>query len=284
MLIDGKQLAETILEELAIRVDQLKTEKNIIPHLAIIRVGDDPATTSYVNQKKRMGEKIGGNVSIYNFSQDVPQEKVLESIDFLQKMGDIHGLIVQLPLPNQLNEDILINRVAKEKDVDGFREDSEFNEPISEAVIRILKEIFSLEQVKKNVIAKDFIPWLKVQKIVVMGKGKTGGKPIINILKELGITPVIIDSKTPNREEITSSADILVCAVGKGTIITEGMVKKDAILIGIGMHLGQDGKLHGDYDFEEISAKAGYFTPVPGGVGPVNAAMLLANLVDAASH
>jgi methylenetetrahydrofolate dehydrogenase (NADP+)/methenyltetrahydrofolate cyclohydrolase len=284
MIIDGKQLAEQILEELSIRVAKLKEQKNIIPHLAVIRVGEDPATTSYVNQKKRMGEKIGGTVSIYNFDENVTQEKVLECIDFLQKHGGINGLIVQLPLPPQLNENLLTRAVDRDKDVDGFREDSEFNEPIAEAALKILEEVFLLEKQKENNTAKEFVAWLKPQKIVVMGKGKTGGKPIINILKKLNIVPLIIDSKTPNIEELTRSADILVCAVGKGKIITEAMIKKDAILLGIGMHKEADGKLHGDYDAEEIAEKAAYYTPIPGGVGPVNAAMLLVNVVNAMEH
>jgi len=284
MLIDGKQLAEKILVELSRRVEKLKEEKKIVPHLAVIRVGDDPATTSYVNQKKRMGEKIGGTVSIYNFPFTIQQDKVLECIDFLQKEGNIHGLIVQLPLPSQLDEEILTQAVDKDKDVDGFRQDSSFNEPIAEAVIRILEEVFLVERQKKKTTAKEFISWLKPQKIAIMGKGKTGGKPIINIFKSLMLNPIIIDSKTPNREEITKTADILICAVGKGKIITEGMIKKDAILICIGMSLGPDGKLRGDYDSEDIKDKASYYTPVPGGVGPVNAAMLLTNVVDAAER
>src|SRR5689334_14714849 len=117
MMIDGKQLAENILEELAVRVHSLQKNQNIVPHLAVIRVGDDPATTSYVNQKKRMGEKIGGTVSIYNFDKGVSQNEILECIDFLQKKGGIHGLIVQLPLPQQLNEEVLTNAVDLNKDV-----------------------------------------------------------------------------------------------------------------------------------------------------------------------
>lgn len=129
----------------------------------------------------------------------------------------------------------------------------------------------------------EFNTWLTSQKVVVMGKGKTGGKPIISIMKKYGIEPIIVDSKTQNPNEITKTADILVCAVGgRGTIINESMIKKDAILIAIGMSLGSDGKLHGDYEPEEIAERASYYTPVPGGVGPVNAAMLLVNVVEAA--
>src|SRR5436190_996677 len=146
MLIDGKQLAQEILTDLQQRVAKLQEEQSIIPHLAIIRVGDDPATTSYINQKERMGKKIGGVVSTYNYPTNVSEKELLEAINFLQTKGQVHGLIVQLPLPKHLNETTLTMAVNPEKDVDGFREDAEFNEPIAEAVIRILEEIFKIEQ------------------------------------------------------------------------------------------------------------------------------------------
>ena len=321
MLIDGKLLAAKILEDLRKRVENLSNGKNITPHLGVIVVGEDPATASYVRQKKKMGEQIGGTVSVYNYPDSIGQSELEHNIDFLQKEGDLDGLIIQLPLPKQLNEEELTNRVDKDKDVDGFREDSEFDEPIAIAVIRILEEIYDLEQEKpaekrignterevkgdergrapdnaqattganidgRETIGRplnDFRTWLKAQKVVVMGKGKTGGKPILTIMKKYGVEPTIVDSKTQNVSEITQTADILVCAVGgQGTIVNESMIKKDAILIAIGMSLGADGKLHGDYEPEEIADKASYYTPVPGGVGPVNAAMLLVNVVDAA--
>lgn len=321
MLIDGKLLAAKILEALKKRIEDLSYEKNKIPHLGVIVIGDDPATASYVRQKKKMGEQIGGIVSVYNYPSTIDETELEQNIDFLQKEGELDGLIIQLPLPKHLNEETLTNRVEKNMDVDGFREDSEFDEPIAIAVIRILEEIYDLEKEKpaeKRIRigqetrgdtagkdsgsadrqtegaltegkaeagprAKEFSAWLKAQKVVVMGKGKTGGKPIITIMRKYGVEPTIVDSKTQNPEKVTRSADILVCAVGgRGTIINESMIKKDAILIAIGMSLGSDGKLHGDYEPEEIADKASYYTPVPGGVGPVNAAMLLVNVVDAA--
>ncbi len=283
MLIDGRLLAQKILEDLSKEVYNLQETHDKQPHLAIIKVGEDPATASYVRQKEKMGKQIGGIVSTYNYPESISQKELQQSIDFLQKKGDIDGLIVQLPLPAHLDEDALTLAVDADKDVDGFREDSEYIMPIAAAVIRILEEVFQEEQAKKDTTLKEFETWLKGQKIVILGKGKTGGRPIIEILKKMGMTPIIVDSKTQNRDEVTRSADILVCAVGgKGTIVNESMIKKDAILIGIGMHIGPDGKLHGDYETEEIKQKAAYYTPVPGGVGPVNAAMLFVNVVKAA--
>lgn len=287
MLIDGKLLSQQILENLRKQVDNLQ-EKHITPHLGVIVVGNDPATASYVRQKKRMGEQIGGVVSVYNYPDTVSQTELETNINFLQKEGNLNGLIIQLPLPKQLDEEKLTMMIDDDKDVDGFKPDSHFNEPIAEGVIKILEYVFQEEQgrmkgVKNQNNSETFTQWLQSQSVVVIGKGKTGGRPIITIMKKYGVESKIVDSKTPNPTEVTQSADILVCAVGgRGTIINESMIKKDAILIGIGMSLGPDGKLHGDYDQEEIKDKAAYYTPIPGGVGPVNAAMLLANVVKAA--
>ncbi len=287
MVIDGRELAHNILEDLKKRVATLIEEKDIIPHLGIIRVGDDPATTSYVKQKEKMGRSIGGEVSTYNYPETVSQQELLTAIHFLQTKGDIDGLIIQLPLPRHISEETVTQAVLPSKDVDGFRPDSQFIMPIAAAVMHILEEIHILDQGKEDfpLELKKFSHWLRSQNIVVMGKGTTGGKPIIDLLRTMHIEPTIIDSKTQNRRELIQRADILICAVGsKGTIITEDMIKKDAILIGIGMHLGPDGKLHGDYESEEIKDKAAYYTPIPGGVGPVNAAMLLVNVVAAAEQ
>ncbi|MGH7246233.1 MAG: bifunctional 5,10-methylenetetrahydrofolate dehydrogenase/5,10-methenyltetrahydrofolate cyclohydrolase, partial [Candidatus Levyibacteriota bacterium] len=281
MLIDGKQLAEKIIEDLTKKVRDLEQSSGIIPHLAIILVGDDPASIAYVGQKEKMGKQIGAVVSTYKYPLTISEKELLEHVEFLQNKTDIHGLIVQLPLPKHLDEQIVTNAVNREKDVDGFREDSLYPEPIAAAAIKILEEAHNLE-LEKGKTKTIFTEWLKEKNVVVMGKGKTGGKPIIDILKEYGVEPTVVDSKTKNASIITASADILVCAVGKGTFVHPGMIKKDAILLGIGMHRGNDGKLHGDYDGEEIKDKAAYYTPVPGGVGPVNAAELLVNVVDAA--
>ncbi len=287
MVIDGRALAHNILEDLKRRVAILQESKNIIPHLGIIRVGNDPATTSYVRQKEKMGKRIGGLVSTYNYPDTISEQELLDSIDFLQSKGAVDGLIIQLPLPNHLSEEKITVAVQPQRDVDGFRSDSPYIMPIAAAVMHILETIHILDQGKEtfHLELTKFSVWLGAQRIVILGKGITGGKPIIDLLKKMDIEPIVIDSKTKNTQELTQKADILICAVGgKRTIISETMIKKDAILIGIGMHLGEDGKLHGDYETEEIKGKAAYYTPIPGGVGPVNAAMLLANVVAAAEQ
>lgn len=284
MLIDGRALAQQVLDDLAKRVENLQQKTKTTPHLGIILVGNDPASEAYVRQKTKMAHQIHADATVYKYPENISQEKLINDISFLQKNELLHGLIIQLPLPVQLDEQTLIDSVNSNKDVDGFKSDSQFEEPIALAVIKILEEVWELEKQKINDI-KDFNSWLKSQNIVVMGKGKTGGRPVMNIMDKYNAKYSIIDSKTQNTNELTSNADILICAVGnRGKIIHDGNIKKGAILIGIGMHKGSDGKLHGDYDSEEIKDKAGYYTPIPGGVGPLNAAMLLVNMVESAEQ
>lgn len=194
-------------------------------------------------------------------------------VDKLNSDQQVHGIIIQRPLPIQIDEIAARQIVIPSKDVDGFLPNSKFNEPIAEAVLEILKTVFEQKP------ADEFISWLKAKKIVVVGKGRTGGGPVINLFRKLEVKPLIIDSKTPNPAEIVKSADILISTVGRHGIIRTNEVKKGAILIGIGMHKGEDGRLHSDYNQEEIASVASYYTPVPGGVGPVNVAMLLKNLI-----
>lgn len=272
MKIDGNLIAEKILSGLEKRVTKLK-KKNIIPHLAIILIGEDYASKAYVNQKKIKGELIGAKISIHHFNEDVSEEELENFVENLNKDSNVHGIIIQRPLPPQIDEIKARNMILPQKDVDGFLENSKFEEPIAEAVLEILKTVFEQKP------TDEFINWLKAKKIVVVGKGRTGGRPIINLFRKLGVEPLIIDSKTPNPAKIVKSGDILISTVGKHVIFSNE-VKKGAIVIGIGMRKGEDGKLTPDYNQEEISEIASYYTPVPGGVGPVNVAMLLKNLIN----
>lgn len=306
MLIDGKALAQEILDGLKNRVKKLQLEKNITPCLDIILVGTDPASEAYVRQKVKMAQNIHSDVTVYKYPENISQKELLYNIDFLQKNTELHGLIIQLPLPDQLNDDILLENVKNNKDVDGFKKDSAFEEPLAKAVIYILEYIFSLEQKSRKEnppgrwptepkrsqdsfrgdggVTNNFLKWLRSKNIVIIGKGKTGGMPIIQAFRKKGIGYSIIDTKTNNPAELIGQADILVCAAGREVLVHEGIIKKDAILIGIGMHKGEDGKIHGDYNNEDVKDKTKYYTPIPGGVGPVNAAMLLANVVESAER
>ena len=284
MKVDGKLIAESILKNLKREVSSLKKQK-VTPHLAIILIGHNHASLSYVNQKKQKAELIGAKTTIYHFEDDVSLEKIEKLVRKLNNDLKVHGIIIQRPLPPHIGEEFARNIVTKEKDVDGFLPNSRFDEPIAEAVLEILKTIFLDVQLKKSqeegLVCKTVTEWLKSKQIVVVGKGDTGGRPVINLFKKMKIEPVVVDSKTPNPGKIIKSADILISTVGK-PVIRSNEVKNGAIVIGIGMHKKEEsGKLYPDYDQEEISKIASYYSPVPGGVGPVNVAMLLKNLIFA---
>jgi len=281
MKIDGNKIAENVLKELKEKVKDLK-KKGIIPHLTIILIGSDHPSKAYVNQKKLKGEVIGAKISIYNFEDTLSQDKLEKFVEKLNKDSNVHGVIIQRPLPPQINEIKTREMVTPEKDVDGFLKNSKFKEPIAEAVLEILKTIFSDIQINKSqeegLSCTNTYEWLKLKKIVVVGKGDTGGRPVINLFNNMRIKAEVIDSKTKNPEKIVKSADILISTVGK-PVIFSNEVKKGAIVIGIGMRKEKNGKLTPDYNQEEIAKIASYYTPVPGGVGPVNVVMLLRNLV-----
>lgn len=274
MKIDGRQIARSILDDLRKEVEDLRS-KNIVPELAVILVGDDPASEAYVRQKQIRGEEIGIKVTLIRRSPSTTQEELLRTIGILNSDKTIHGIVLQQPLPPNIDVEVLTKNIDAKKDVDGFCQRSLFTPPIAEAVITVLKNISSLEK-------QNFQDWIINKKTVVIGKGKTGGKPIINRLQAMQIPLEIIDTKTPNPEKLTQSADIIISCVGKKNTLKSEDIKDGAVLLAVGMQQGDDGKLFGDYSEEEIKNKASYYTPVPGGIGPVNVAKLLQNVVDSA--
>jgi methylenetetrahydrofolate dehydrogenase (NADP+)/methenyltetrahydrofolate cyclohydrolase len=304
MKISGKQIADKILQELKERVKKLK-EKKVIPHLAVILVGEDSSSTSYVNQKKLKGEGIDAQITVKHLQPTIKQSQLLKIIGKLNSANNIHGIIVQRPLPKDLNGEQINSTISPKKDVDGFLPNSKFQPPIALAVLRILEDVynhsprrspsgrivwcipsvtFEVARQQPRLLEGGFLNWLTSQKIVIIGKGETGGNPIINTFKKMGIEPKIIGTKTPNPQNLTKKADIIISAVGKPNIVKPEMIKKGVILIAVGMHLGEDGKLHGDYNDKKIKNFASFYTPTPGGVGPVNVAMLLENLVKATKN
>jgi methylenetetrahydrofolate dehydrogenase (NADP+) / methenyltetrahydrofolate cyclohydrolase len=272
MRIDGKQIAQDILDNLKRQTGELK-KKNIIPHLAIILIGNDPASIAYVNQKEIKAQSIGVNTTIKNLSSKITTKELLDIIKVLNEDKNIHGIIVQQPLPPQIDLNKTINAIDPKKDVDGFHPKSYFQMPIAMAVLEILEETCD---------CSNFNKWLKSKNITIIGKGETGGKPLIQMFEKMKIKPIVIDSKTKNPENLIKKADILISAVGKSNIIKGNMLKKGVVIIGLGMYRGQDGKLHGDYEENDIKDKASFYTPVPGGIGPINVAMLLKNLIISA--
>ncbi len=267
MKIDGKQIALELIKELQIRADKLK-ENGITPHLYIITFGNDPQTESYLKQKLLRADQIGAKITIKRYEETVNPKEIFDLIHSLNHDVNTHGIIVQRPMPSSLNEEEISSAVTVLKDVDGFNPDSNFEVPVALAVFEILKRTGSVDLENKN--------------IILAGKGITAGKPIYELFSKRGLKTNLIDSKTKNEDVILKEADIIVSSVGK-KIINANNVKKGVILIGVGMHT-EGGKLKGDYDEVEIEHIASFYTPTPGGVGPVNVTMLMKNLVEAAER
>ncbi len=286
MRVDGKTIAQEILESLSRQVILLK-QKNITPHLAIILIGNDPASIAYVKQKILKANKVGIKTTLLNHESRIKpspraqaegNQELVETIEQLNNDNNIHGIIIQRPLPLHINSELIDRAIDPKKDVDAFNPKAKFDSPISMAILAILEHIYYSLKIKNT----KFTQWLCSKKIVVIGKGETGGRPVIKTLKKLGVKPIIVDSKTQNSKFKTQEADIIISAVGKPKILNSSSIKKGAILISIGLHKGADGKLHGDYEEDEIKNTASFYTPTPGGVGPVNVSMLLKNVVHSA--
>lgn len=286
MVIYGKPIAKDIYKRVKPIILSL-IAKNIIPTLAIILVGDDLPSKVYVGRKKKMGEELGINVFVDQKSKHIKEEQLLTIIENYNNDPNIHGIIVQLPLPHRLSEEKIINTIAKEKDVDGFLENSAFSNPLAMAVEYVLKTVVT-DECKNKPYCLPLREWLKDKKIVVVGKGKSAGEPIYNRLARLAARQakmsnniVQLSRSSENPQEAIKGSDIVISCVGKKNIITSKNLKKGAILIGVGLH-SENGKLSGDYNESEIKNIAAYYTPTPEGMGPVNVASLLENVVEAA--
>lgn len=264
-IIDGKALRDKILAELKAKIEK----ENLKPVLAIVQIGENEASQRYIKQKKLAAEEIGAEVNLINFPENVSQEEVEAKITKLNQDKQVSGIIVQLPAPDSLNSDKLVEMVAKEKDVDGQVENSPFKPATPSGVMKILEEY------KVN---------LKDKTVVVLGRSKLVGAPLKEMLEEFGAKVVQIHSQTPKPiDSLVIQGDIVISAVGQPKLVTAEMVKEGAIVIDVGINRDNEtGKLVGDVDFEAVSAKASLITPVPGGVGPLTVAMLMTNLVQAA--
>ena len=274
-IIDGKAISAKTKEELKNEVTALKNQ-GVAVGLAVIIVGDDPASRVYVNNKKKACEMLGIYSEEYALPGDTDMESLLGLIEELNTRKDINGILCQLPLPKHLDEKAVINAISPEKDVDAFHPinvgkimigDFDFLPCTPAGVMRLIDETgVSVEG--KN--------------CVVIGRSNIVGKPMAMLLLHRNATVTICHSKTVNLSEITSKADILVAAVGRANFVTPDMVKEGAVVIDVGMNRPADGKLCGDVDFEAVKDKCSYITPVPGGVGPMTISMLMANTVTAA--
>ena len=274
-IINGKELATKIRKNLKLDVDEMKKD-GIFPKLAVIMVGDDSASKVYVKNKSRACEEIGIEYEEYILNSDITMDKLINLIDKLNNKKDVHGILLQSPIPKHLDINQAFNAISPEKDVDGFNpvnigkliigEDT-FISCTPHGVIRMLEE-YNIEIEGKNA--------------VIIGRSNIVGKPLLQCLLNKNATVTVCHSKTKNIKEITKNADILVAALGKAKFVTEDMVKPEAVVIDVGINRLENGKLVGDVDFENVSKKVSYITPVPGGVGPMTIAMLMENVVKAA--
>lgn len=269
MKIDGKQIAQQILDELKIQTLKLK-ENGVIPTLCVILMGDDKSSATYVRQKQLKGEEIGVKVQVFQFDKNISNDKIKSLVKKLNRDPGVHGIILQRPAPTQVKVNELEELISSKKEVDGFGVSPMYPVPVAEAVYRMLLVTAS----EHDLQSKNF---------VVLGKGETAGMPIISYLRKKGISPSIIDSQTKNREELLKNADVVISAVGKKNVFSAEDLKRGAVVIAVG--LGTDeGKLRGDFNEKEIEQIATYYSPTPGGVGPVNVSVLMENLVKAAQN
>jgi methylenetetrahydrofolate dehydrogenase (NADP+) / methenyltetrahydrofolate cyclohydrolase len=280
MRLSGKEIAEKLYGELKGRVGKLQKE-HVTPHLVVILVGENPASVAYVRQKEKNGVEIGAKVTVLRYDTSVTTKELEEKVKLLNVDPYVHGILIQRPLPEQIDVDKLELLTDPQKDIDGFHPDSPYTLPLPLAVGKILEEVHSSLRGAKATKQSDFKTWLQSQNIVLLGKGPTGGGPIIEYFKKLNIKPILIDSKTKDPEKLMKQADIIISAVGRKNMVKAEQLKKGVVLISVGINRDENNKLHGDYDEKVVEKIASYYTPTPGGVGPVNVAMLWDNLLTA---
>ena len=274
-LIDGKAVSARLRQEMKAEVEALK-EKGITPGLAVVLVGEDPASQVYVRNKIRACEELGIRSENHLLPADTTQEALLGLIEELNRREEVSGILVQLPLPRQIREEAVIAAIAPEKDVDAFH---------AQNVGRIVQGSYRflpctpagvMELIRSTGVA------VEGKECVVIGRSNIVGKPMAMLLLHQNATVTICHSRTQSLAETARRADILIVAIGKAKFVTAGMVKEGAVVIDVGMNRDENGKLCGDVDFASVEPKAGYITPVPGGVGPMTITMLMRNTITAA--
>lgn len=274
-IIDGKALAAAVKQEAAQQVAQLK-EKGITPCLAVVLVGEDPASQVYVRGKINDCAQCGIESRSIRLPEDVTQAELLAQVKQLAGDASVHGILVQLPLPAQIDEKTVIDAIPPEKDVDGFSPVNVGRMQIGEPCYLPCTPAGCIRMIESTGME------IAGKHAVVIGRSNIVGKPAAMLLLAKNATVTICHSRTQNLKELCASADILVAAVGRAGFVTGEMVKPGAVVIDVGINRGADGKLHGDVDFDAAAEKAAWITPVPGGVGPMTRAMLMLNTVEAA--
>ncbi len=276
-LIDGKLISTQIKDELKAEVAELKA-KGITPCLAVIQVGNDPASCVYVNNKKKACAYIGIESLSYELDEQISQEELLTIIDELNHNEMVNGILVQLPLPKHIDENTIIHAIAPEKDVDGFHPETVGNMCIGSKGFLPCTPAGVIQLLKRSNIE------IEGKECVVIGRSNIVGKPMAMLLLRENGTVTITHSRTRDLKEITKRADILVAAIGKPKFVTAEYVKEGAVVIDVGIHRNENNKLCGDVDFDDVIGKVSAITPVPGGVGPMTIAMLMNNCVETVRH
>jgi len=274
-LLEGKKVATALDETMTKRVEDLK-QKGVTPGLAVILVGENSASAVYVRNKKRRAEKLGINFQLIHFDDTVSEAELLQKIDELNNDKTVDGFIVQLPVPDHIDEDKVIEAIDPNKDVDGFTPISVGNlwigtpltKPATASGILMMLDHYNVDLDGKNV--------------VIVGRSNIVGKPTAALMLDRNATVTVTHSHTKNLKEITSKADVLVVAIGKAKFITQDYVKDQAIVIDVGMDRDEAGKLCGDVDFDDVENKAAMMTPVPGGVGPMTITALVDQVIELA--
>ena len=284
-IIDGKKISEDILNEIRLKVQERANQGLKTPHLAAILVGDDGPSQTYVNSKIKACEKVGFNSSLFNYDKNISEEKLIHEIELVNNNDDIDGFIVQLPLPSSINQNNILNSVNPNKDVDGFH-------PINYGKMTL--GVNSFIPATPYGILQLFQRYkidLEGKKCLVIGRSQIVGRPISILLSQsnefCNATVTLAHSRTINLDLLTLDSDVIISAIGKPEFLKAEMVKEGAIIVDVGISRVKDAssqkgyRIVGDVDFKNVSKKASYITPVPGGVGPMTIAMLLSNTLEA---
>lgn len=269
--IDGKAISQMVKDELKERV---KSE-NVDAALAVIQVGNDPASTVYVGNKKKACEYIGIRSLAFELPAETTEEELLDLVRDLNGREDVDGILVQLPLPPHMDEDKVIRAISPNKDVDGFHPQSVGALSIGQPGFVSCTPAGVIELLKRSGVE------IEGKECVIVGRSNIVGKPMALLMLRENATVTVCHSRTRNLKEVTKRADILIVAIGKPKFITRDYVKEGAVVIDVGIHRGENGKLCGDVDFADVEPVTSAITPVPGGVGPMTIAMLMNNCVEA---
>ena len=276
-IIDGKEIAKRKKQEISLEVEKLK-ESGITPGLAVVLVGDNQASKTYVRSKQKTCKELGMHSVLIEYTESVREEELLSKIAELNEDDSIHGILVQLPLPKHIREMAVIEAISPEKDVDGFH-------PVNIGRMMIGQEAFlSCTPFGILVMLKESGVALEGKHVVVVGRSNIVGKPVGQLLLNENATVTYCHSRTEDLKKHTKSADIIIAAVGRSGFITKEHVKPGAVVVDVGINRNEVGKLCGDVSYEEVKEVAGYITPVPGGVGPMTITMLMYNTLKSARN